>query len=58
MATITINAETKLELTDTTPNTDIYAEVMFGHETGNYVEVRASATPAEVMDAYLAPAFA
>ena len=52
---ITVAADTKLRFVDTTPTTDIYAEEMFGHETGNYVEVAAGALPATVLDAYLAP---
>jgi len=54
MATITINDNTKLVLADDNGNMVRYAEVQHGWETGNYIEVPASATPADVFDAYLA----
>jgi hypothetical protein len=58
MSTITIDASQSLLLVRedgyTENDTVRYAETMFSHETGNYVEVSADATPADVMEAYFA----
>lgn len=50
--TLTISDTIKVVRVDETPNSDIYAEVMHGFETGNYFEVPAAALPAVVMEAY------
>lgn len=56
MPTITINENTRLDLTaeDVDNGNKVYSEVYFGFETGNTVAVPLNATPAEVVEAYVA----